>query len=174
VLEATCFVLSDLVEGVQQIITTSNGLEKVLVVNGPRFDGKVLQLYKGQLKRVQLGRYQLNGTVRARYCQGDECESVAKARVKVLSHRVDWQVEGVVRRGYAMTPGLMIGQPLYWHLWKVLYRGKNACSMQASRWPPLALGHLALGNLAPSRLWHLLALGNLSPLAISPLATSRP
>jgi hypothetical protein len=43
------------------------------------------------------------------YCRGDECESVAKARVRVLYHRVDWQVEGVVRRECAMTRGLMIG-----------------------------------------------------------------
>ena len=31
-----------------------------IVVNGPRFGGKVLQLYKGRLQEVQPGRYQLD------------------------------------------------------------------------------------------------------------------
>jgi hypothetical protein len=70
----------------------------------------------------------LTRSLRRRYCRRDEWESVAKARVRVLSHRVGWQVEGVVLREYAMTRGLMIGQPLYWHLWRVLSRG-NACSI---------------------------------------------
>jgi hypothetical protein len=37
------------------------------VVNGPRFGGKVLQLYKGQMKGVHLGRYQLNDMVQVGY-----------------------------------------------------------------------------------------------------------
>ena len=37
--------------------------------------------------------------------------SVAKARVKVLTYRVGWQMEGDVRWGCAMTRDIMLRKP---------------------------------------------------------------
>jgi hypothetical protein len=50
--------------------------QALAVVNGPHFSGKVLQLYKGQMKGVQLDRYQLNDMAQAGH-SADKYLSVA-------------------------------------------------------------------------------------------------
>jgi hypothetical protein len=57
----------------------------LFVANEPRFGGKVLQLYKGQSKGVQLGPYQLNDTARAGY----SAEKYLSVVISICSFQVE-------------------------------------------------------------------------------------
>lgn len=81
-------------------------LRKVKDVAGKEHPYTLTSMNNLALVLSSQGRYEQAEEI---HCRGEECESVAKARIRNLSHRVDWQVEGGVRREYTMTRGLMIG-----------------------------------------------------------------